>query len=277
MTETQANKEKTSQQCLFSCLWLPAYCVGIVYKKFIVIVRYLFKTLIFNEKMIGTVFAYVTLATYRGRGLNSLFSLELTTRNRSKKTMRLVLAAALMCIVGSANAIPITEAHDIDENNSVGYSTFEVTSEGWFDIHAENDSNGRVYRPWWSGHQIDIDPVMYIFSDVVSHTSVIGFDDDSGVWYNAEAQNYFLEEGFYVAAVSDFEFTLDEAVSGVNSDDLFAGTIDVTVENGRPWLNSVYGYTPDAEFATVPEPGSLALMGAGLMAAFGMRRRLKNV
>jgi len=157
-----------------------------------------------------------------------------------------------------AFAVPVTEPHDIDGTNSVEYTFFTVTNTGLFDISAVR-SSGRI------------DPQLYLFRDDgdLDNRDFIAQNDDGGAGLNSLIESINLGVGTYVAAVSDYRFTRNEAIRGFNRR-VTPGTITVTIDG------AAYGADGGSAVNTVPAPNALALLGIGLIAAGVVSRRRKK-
>lgn len=182
------------------------------------------------------------------------------------------ILSVVFCLFGSlltsiANAALIEQTHDItlDGEGTVGYTYFEVTTAGLFDIYTDATT---------------LDGELYLFADdgVLDSSDFLAYNDDScplslcaesTVGVNALVSEFFLDVGFYVAAVSDYQFTRDEAILGLNNghgNQVGDATILVDVS-----VSDTYG--ANARIATVPEPATFVLLGLGLIGVVGFRHR----
>lgn len=180
--------------------------------------------------------------------------------------MKKWITAFCFMFLGTANASLITETHDITAagENSIGYTYFKVITAGVFDLYTMGPT---------------IDPVLILFHDDgnLDFSDLIDIDDDScpdsicgaaGAWNNAWIANLFLNTGSYVAVISDYGFSTNEAIGGSNTNDL-TGLASITIDRSR---NDSTGAT--AVLSTpVPEPSTLLLFGMSILGFAGMRRR----
>ncbi len=141
-------------------------------------------------------------------------------------------AAALLSATPLANAELFSDTFNITASgaNSVGYLDFTINSTQTVDIFTTSASN----------QTSAIDPEIFVFegfaSTLNSSSVLIGNDDDScpdsrcgssSTFRNALLDDITLNPGDYTIAVSDFDFSLDEAINGSNNNEL---TGDVTVK-----------------------------------------------
>lgn len=175
--------------------------------------------------------------------------------------MKKIICLFVLLLNFSANAALINDQHNIlaSGEGSVGYTAFEVTVSGLFDVYTMGPT---------------IDPQLYLFSDdgLLDTTDFITSNDDScptalcgpaGAFSNSLINNIFLDVGFYIAAISDFSFSLDEAISGLN------------INNRTGLASIVIDTADDSSFATQNTPNSVAAVNAPasialLFASFGL-------
>jgi hypothetical protein len=169
------------------------------------------------------------------------------------KQFKILAVLAALVIPAWANANVISTSGNLT-NGEVDYFWFNVTDGGTFDLSLTSDS---------------FDPQMFLFRAPVSSSNFLESNDDSGVGLNSFIDRY-LSVGSYVAAIGAYELTLSEALSGVNQ-----GTVWGWSDGNGPYnltISSRYG-TADASARPVSEPGTIGLLGAGLVALALVRRR----
>ena len=177
--------------------------------------------------------------------------------------MKKLIALTLLLMSQITHANLIHDMHDITASGegSVGYTRFEVTTAGIFDIFTMGPT---------------IDPVLYLFEDdgTLDNANFIADNDDgcptslcgpAGAFSNSLINEISLDVGFYIAAVSDYGFDRSEAISGFNTNSL-TGQVAIVVRAGET-------DTAGARAVLVPEPSSIALIGLALLGFAGLRRQ----
>lgn len=178
----------------------------------------------------------------------------------TRSLRRLFTALSFIASIGFAGtlqAAPVlhTEAHTLNNASPYGLTHFTVTTAGVFQVYTMGPT---------------IDPYIELFADtgVFTDGNKLGAADDNcsyaicgpaGSFYNGIIEMQ-LEVGNYVAAITDCCSSL---------------TSPNTTRNGRVDVASIViaSNTGRISLQTVPEPGSLALVGASLLGLALVRRR----
>lgn len=201
---------------------------------------------------------------------------KVRTEMFERKTLAAALVACTLAAAGTAGAAPYTEIGDAGDLPATAQAT---TGSPLTTISGELQSNGgsggdvdmfRIHIPDPSafGLQVELldpgffDSMIWVF-DLAGN--LVAGNDDGGSYcrYCSALGGFAGAAGDYFVAISDAANSpVGNPITGWNGD-LF------TVEFGRYviHLDNVTG------IASVPEPGTLALLGLGLGAAGWLRRR----
>lgn len=196
---------------------------------------------------------------------------------KTLKKLATALALATTFAAPSAHANLITTDVTVNTTNSVRYVNFNVTAAGGFDIRALGSDSLSPNSTW------NNDPEIFLFRNSLTNGNSITSDDDGGNGSDSLINDILLSVGHYILAVSEYDLTLNEAISGINYLSGTSGTSGTGVQDpgsiriqieGVSWNppgpnNTVPAGT--AAFA-VPEPGTVSLMGLAL-AGIGFSRK----
>jgi hypothetical protein len=171
------------------------------------------------------------------------------------KLKYLIATLALFAGTAQANSISTSVFVDNAPGQSVQYVEFFVTDSGFFNILASDPAPS------------DPDPFIYLFTSPVSSGNFLEANDDGGPNDDAFIDRN-LSIGSYVLAISDYNFSLSEAINGYNGsvNNSNDGWINVTI-------SSQNGIATFENPAAVPVPAAAWLFGSAL-GLFGLRRKL---
>ncbi|WP_020166463.1 MULTISPECIES: DVUA0089 family protein [Methylotenera] len=169
------------------------------------------------------------------------------------------LLASIALIAGTAQANTISTTVRIDNapiNQTVAYVNFKVTDAGLFNISAVESFLSLT------------DPYIYLFASPASVGTFIESSDDVSFLNNNSLISRNLNIGSYVLAVSTYDFSLSEAISGYNGSVNFINDGDVKIT-----ISSHNGVAEFTNPSAVPVPAAAWLFGSALMGFAGFRRK----
>ncbi len=180
-----------------------------------------------------------------------MFNLMQAKNGMSKQLRNLAVVAAMLMAPMWANANVINTSGNLAFGD-VEYFSFDVTDAGYFDLSLTSSS---------------FDTYLFLFSSSVSFANFLESNDDGGSGYNSFIDRN-LGLGRYVAAIGAYNLDLGEAVSGVNQGTSFSWS-----DGSGPYNLRISSYNGIAVARAVSEPGTIGLLGAGLIALAFVRRR----
>jgi PEP-CTERM motif-containing protein len=224
------------------------------------------------------------------------------------KKMAAILAGLMMMAAGSAWAIPTLQLTDgintvtvadgdvvFDANPAVGAVTYvgNVGANWWLNVATgiTKPAQGTAFIPFMDLNSINLSAgagtLQILFSETgfVSNPSVTGFNTDVG----GTTQGTFSLDSYYDAgnvlfgtagvlaslgpfpAVAFAGSETNSAATGI-PDNLYSLTLGATINHTGSGATSF-----DAQLTPVPEPGTIVLLGAGLLGlGFYGRRRMQK-
>ncbi len=196
--------------------------------------------------------------------VNVLTKLSMATAGAAFLALGTVASAQAATIVTGSITKPTPETTTVDywnfAVNTAGIVTIDVLAN---DIDFGNGSSS-------------LDSQIYLFSNdgLLDTSDLIAGNDDSLISVGGSDGSVstldsflsqFLNPGNYTLAISDFSFSLSEAINGIQTDGNFLG-------------NNLGDYqitfTGDVDLASVPEPASLmGILGLGAFGVTSLRKR----
>ena len=211
--------------------------------------------------------------------------------------MLMLLAAAMFALASPASALVFTgtiESQYDDQGNwiasTVDYWSFTVESAGIVTLDvlsAELNYQGQQLDVNQDGEIAFIDSKLFLFrndgtlgiDDYITENDdmdALGVDGDGSFETLDSFLELSLDTGSYIVAIGTYEFSVEEAIAGLNQTDdygpnsLYGSGWESPISHGDYQLS----VTTPGETAPVPEPGTMVLLGIGMLGIVGVRRKL---